>query len=435
MSHEGMQREMAVHLTSEHKARLMAGGAIISIVILLAASVILGFYLPITRDEVHHWPVALLFGGGLPSIEVLASYRAGPGPLSYLIWGNLHAIGAELWLLRTTSMMFLILAAAGLIRLARSLQASSTAIMLAFIVLQPYVFINGFLLLTDALALALAAWALCWVLEGVKTGHAKYWMLSGVAIAALLYTRQPYVVIPVGLALTALLRKQWRTEAFATAALSLAAFGPLFALWGGFSTLTVQRSTAWKPEHFNHLLAWLSFFFWPYLLTRAKWTKPQSGLLWLVPAACLGLLTAGFLPASRLRGAGVMDHLVLLTGRLGPDWLPYGLYGILWAGGAVITSHVAFEGWSNPVRRPFLIMAVCAAGLPAICPIWWERHFIPAYLLVGILAWTEPLRRRWIAIGWLVIVGLLTMTHLGDVVAEGLWNTEVIGLLLEGLGG
>jgi len=58
------------------------------------------------------------------------------------------------------------------------------------------------------------------------------------------------------------------------------------------------------------------------------------------------------------------------------------------------------------------LIAICAAGLPGLQPYWWERHAIPAYLFVGILAWSEPMKRKWIPIAWLSLLAALAIAHL-----------------------
>ncbi len=391
------------------------------IAVLLAGTAAI-FYLdyPLTRDEIWHWPNVVLFGCGLPSIKVLASYCSGPGPLPYIIWGNLYALGLGLPVLRATSMLFALLAGWGLVRVARELQAPSVPILVAFILVQPYILTNAFLLMTDCLALALAVSSLYWILAGIKSGQTKYWALAGITIAGVLYTRILYLSIPVGLGLGALMDRGRRHKALATAMLSIAAFGPLIALWGGFSTPTnraVHHLTL-DLRHFNHLVAWLGFFYWPYVLTRIKWASTKPRFLFILPLFALGCLTTWFLPFGdyTTKTAGVVDHLVILTGAIGPGWLPHIFYFLLWGIGLFAVTHIAFQSWPIPVRRAILLMAICAAALPALHPYWWERHAIPVYLFVGILAWSEPMKRKWIPIVWLCLLGVLAIAHLVHVV-------------------
>ncbi len=381
---------------------------------------LVGLDFPLTRDEIWHWPALLLFGGGLPSIKVLASYYSGPGPLPYIIWGNLHALGAGLPLLRATSMLFALLAALGLVKVAKEMRAPSVPILVAFILVQPYILTNALLLMTDCLALALAVWALYGVLAAIRTGYTKYWILAGVATGCVLYTRIPYLSIPAGLGLSALIGRTGRRQALATAMLSIAAVGPLIALWGGVSPLTMRGTHHFTLDlrHFNHLLAWLGFFYWPYLLTRSKWLSKKPMFLWILPLFAIGCLGTWFMPFDdyTTRAAGVVDHLVILTGEIGPGWLPHVFYFLLWGIGLSAVTHIAFQSWPIPARRTLLLMAICAAALPSLHPYWWERHAIPAYLLVGILAWSEPMKRRWIPIAWLSILAVLAIAHLVHVV-------------------
>jgi len=215
---------------------------------------------PLTRDEIWHWPALLLFGGGVPSVKVLASYYSGPGPLPYIIWGNLDALGVGLPVLRATSMLFLLLSVLGLVKVAKEMRAPSVPILVAFILVQPYILTTAFLLMTDCLALALAVWALYGVLAATRTGYTKYWILAGVATGCVLYTRIPYLSIPIGLGLAGLTDRTRRQQALATAMLSIAAVGPLIALWGGVSSLTMRGTHYFTLylRHFNHLLAWLA---------------------------------------------------------------------------------------------------------------------------------------------------------------------------------
>lgn len=381
---------------------------------------LIGLDHPVTRDESYHWAVTLLFGGGLPSIEALASYYAGPGPLAYVMWGNLHSLGAGLPLLRLTSMLFLLVAVLGLAKVAQEMCAPSVAILVAFMLVQPYILVNAFLLMTDCLALALAVWALYGVLAGMRSGHIKHWVVAGIATACALYTRFPYLSIPAGLGLSALIGRTRRQHALATALLSVAAVGPLIALWGGFATLTHQdvHHLTLDVRHLNHLLAWLGFFYWPYILTCIKWEFGQRRFLWILPIVSVGCLARWFMPYDdyATRAAGVVDRLVILTGDVGPDWLPHIFYFLLWGVGLFTVVGIAFQSWPIPARRTILLMALCAAALPALSPYWWERHAIPAYLFVGILAWSEPMKRKWIPIAWLSILAVLAIAHLVHVI-------------------
>jgi len=376
---------------------------------------------PLTGDEIWHWPVVLLFGRGLPTIEALASYHAGPGPLPYIIWGNLHAMGMGLGLLRATSLVFLGFAVVGLVKVARELRASSVAILVAFILVQPYILTNAFLLMTDSLALALAVWSLYWILAGIRTGETKYWAWAGFAVASVLYTRLPYVSIPIGLGLAALTTQTHQRQALSAAMLSIAAVGPLIALWGGFTALTMQGThhLTIDPRSINHLLAWLGFFYWPYVLTRIRYDSTRPRLLWILPIIAIGCLTRWFMPFEQHRtaAAGVIDRLVILSGDVGPGWLPHVFYFLLWGMGLLTVVYTAFRSWPVPKRRVILLMALCAAALPALHSFgWWERHAIPAYLFVGILAWSEPMKRKWIPIAWLSLLAALAIAHVLHVV-------------------
>ena len=402
--------------------------------VLLIATAIIGIHLPLTRDEIWHWPAALLFSGGLPSVEVLAAYFSGPGPLPYIIWGNLHALGADLWLLRTTSMVFLLIACVGLILFLQQMGASEILVPSAFIILQPYVFLNGFLLMSDSLAIALAIWSLYFMSVGLSEGRLKSWIAVMVLMTGLLYTRQPYVAIPTGLLAASPLLRQERTRAMLSSLGSLAAVGPLLALWGGFSTLTRQASAGWAPENMNHLLVWLGFSFWPYLVSREKWAGPVHSALWLAPAIIIAFAMSGFLSLSVLPEAGLMDHAVVLSARFGGELLPYILFSVMWATGAIICSHVFFRAWERTDWRPVLVMAVFATGLFSLAHAWKERHALPAYLLVGLLAWTEPFKRRWVVVGWILVMGLMAVALLTDTVSEALLNRELLKMLL-GVGG
>jgi len=393
---------------------------VIGIVLLPAGiAAMVGLEYPLMRDETWHWPVLLLFGDGLPSIKVLASYCSGPGPLPYIMWGNLHAMGMGLSLLRATSLLFLSLAALGLVRVARELRAPSTLMVVAFILVQPYILTNAFLLMTDCLALALAVWSLCCILAGMKSGQSRYWALAAIAIGCLLYTRIPYLSIPVGLGLSGLMDGARRQQTLATAGICLAAVGPLIALWGGVSPLTMQGThhMTLNLRHLNHLFAWLGFFYWPYLLTRSKWESARPVFLWALPVIATGALAAWFMPfdSYTTMAAGVVDHLVILTGDLGPGWLPHVFYFLLWGMGLCSVTHIAFQSWPIPARRTILLMAICAAALPALHPYWWERHAIPVHLFVGILAWSQSMERRWIAIAWLSLLAALAIAHLAHV--------------------
>jgi len=398
-------------------------------VLLVGAAFWLGCYLPITRDEIWHWPAALLFGGGLPDIKTLACYYSGPGPLSYIIWGNLHALGAGLPVLRALSMVCVLITTVGLARLGKALDAASLPIVVAFILLQPYVFINGFFLMTDALSMALAVWASYWICTAVKTSDRRYWLLAAVATAAVLYTRFPYLCIPFGVGFSGLLDRRNRSGLMGTAVVSLLSVGPLVALWGGFATLTRQMPSlrpGLYPHNINHELAWLGFFFWPYLFTRLQWAKETPRFLWVIPFIGLACLPFGYVPFSRAPGCGVIDHLFVLTGEIGPKWSPYVFYIVCGAIGLAVVTHVAFRAWHDPVRRTVLFIALCAAAIPGISPAWSERHAIPAYLFMGILAWSEPFRRRWLIIAWLVFMGILSCTHLWHIVMDVLWQIRWI---------
>ncbi len=429
MNAQANRKEHANILSDLSRVKPWALGTMIALLLVVIAGLVgLGF--PLTRDESYHWAVTSLFGSGLPSIKVLASYYAGPGPLPYIIWGNLRALGAGLPLLRATSTLFLLLAVLGLVKVARELRAPSVPILVAFILVQPYILTNAFLLMTDCLALVLAVWALYGVLAATRTGYTKYWILAGIAAACVLYTRIPYLSIPAGLGLSALIGRTGRRQALATAMLSIAAVGPLIALWGGFASLTNQQAhhLTFRVQHYNHLLAWLGFFYWPYLLTRIKWDSTKAKLLWVLPVFLGGCLATWFLPfgggvAGALPAferspetAGVVDHLIILSGEFGLGWLPHIFYFLLWGMGLSAVTHIAFQSWPIPARRTILFMALCAAVLPGLQPYWWERHAIPAYLLVGILAWSEPMKRRWIPIAWLSILAVLAIAHLVHVV-------------------
>ena len=82
-----------------------------------------------------------------------------------------------------------------------------------------------------------------------------------------------------------------------------------------------------------------------------------------------------------------------------------------------MVTHVAFQAWPTAARRTILLMAVCGAALPVLHPYWWERHAIPVYLFVGLLAWSEPMKRKWLPIAWLSMLAALAIAHLVQVVA------------------
>ena len=91
---------------------------------------------------------------------------------------------------------------------------------------------------------------------------------------------------------------------------------------------------------------------------------------------------------------------------------------MLWGVGVCILGHVAFQSWPVPIRRTILLMAACAAVFPLLDPYWWERHAVPAYLLLGLLVWSEPLKRRWLPLAWLAMLIVLAVAHLAQAVVK-----------------
>lgn len=375
---------------------------------------------PLLRDEIWHWPAALVFGGGLPDIRVLASYFAGPGPLSYILWGNLHAAGVGLAGLRLTSLFSLVVFLIGTGFVARQLRTSTLALPIAFMLVQPYILTNGFLLMTDCLALALAVWTLYHLIAASRSKQLHHWIKAAVLMVALLYTRISFLSIPIGLALASLMDRDNRRPMLAAGVASIACVGPLVALWGGMVPLTLQgvHHPAFDPRHLNHMLAWLGFFFWPYLLSRSRWDFRAPIYLWGIPLLGLLSLTQWFMPFddSATAAAGVVDNMIVMAGRFGPQWLSHVVFLVLWMFGLVLTTHAIMRAWGDPVRRMLAAMILPAATLPVLHPWWWERHALPVYLLVGLLAWTEPLKRRRVAVAWLIALAALALAHLIHVV-------------------
>ena len=189
--------------------------------------------------RVYHLPTILQFGDQLPGVD-LERYPAAQTPLFHLLfaaWGKL--VGFELWKLRLLNVAVSYAAVLVLFRLLsrefglRAVQAFALALVFG---LSPYFFGASFTRLTDNLAILFALLALERFERFRRGGELEAFVLGALAMGAAVLTRQSLLwlaLVAAGVLLFGPAPMSRRVAGAAAAALALAPFAVLVAVWGG----------------------------------------------------------------------------------------------------------------------------------------------------------------------------------------------------------
>jgi hypothetical protein len=183
----------------------------------------------------YHLPTILKFSHGID----LERYPAAQTPLFHLLfagWGKV--VGFELWRLRLLNVVISYAAVLALFRLLvrRGLEEQQAFALSLLLALSPYYLGASFTLLTDNLALLFALLALDRFDRFGEDADLREFALASLAMAAAVLTRQSFLWLAL-VAAVYLVRSRLPMErkaiAAGIAALALAPFAALVAVWGG----------------------------------------------------------------------------------------------------------------------------------------------------------------------------------------------------------
>lgn len=348
-------------------------------------------------ETLFHYPAIARFFGELPYPDV-RDYSSATGPLFHILFAlAAKLVGLNLQALRLVNIAVSLAAVFvfyGLV--ARTVTRGAAVLFTLLFGLSPYFFGASFVALTDNLAILFALLAVRALYRAWESGAARHWVALCVWICLATLTRQLYVWLAAGAALTlwwpgqaprgaALKAALLKAAGLAVACLPLAG---LVLLWGGLTPPSFQQehvsSSALNPRSgvFGIALVglyWAALF--PDLVLKALRGRAILPLAMLVTASAAVLL---LIPTVAHEGD---DGIVWRLSRIGPTVLGSGL--VFW----VLLPLGALFFWTalraeDPVARRIALLAllflVCNLPNAKVFQKYYDPLTIAFVMLVAI---------------------------------------------------
>ena len=358
-------------------------------------------------ETLFHYPAIERFFGQLPYPDV-RDYSSATGPMFHILFAlAAKVVGLSLQSLRLVNIALSLAAVFvfyGLV--ARSATRGGAVLFTLLFGLSPYFFGASFVALTDNLAILFALLAVRALVRAWESGAARHWVALCVWICLATLTRQLYVWLAAGAALSlwspgqalrgaALKSAGLRVAGLVAACLPLAA---LVLLWGGLTPPSFQQehvsTSALNPRAgvFGVALVglyWLALF--PDLVIKELRSRAILPLAILGAATVLVLL---LIPTAAHEGD---DGIVWRLSRIGPTLLGSGL--VFW----ILLPLGALFFWTalrteDPVARRIALLAllflVCNLPNAKVFQKYYDPLTIAFVMLVAIRgAGAAPLAR------------------------------------------
>lgn len=378
----------------------------------------------IMDEGLFHIRVIEQFAAAWPVLPI-QDYPSATTPLPYVLWTVLgQVVGYEVWKLRLLTAVVSIAAVQLFYGLCRRQGLRYPLLASGLLLFFPYVFFYGLTLYTTSFGLLFGVAALHFYLD-----ERDDWprLLAGGLLAALaIFSRQYYLVLPVGMLLYEAVRFvqggiRWpsgRTLArWGLLALPVLLVAPLFWLWGGLTAPMHQEDHFVHPvlQHLSFAPIFVGFYFLPLLIEPALWRALRQRWLALLAAlAVLGGISLAFPlfyteePNVVGAAAGLLVHaLDMARGRLGPTLAGIGQWGLWLAGVLVLVGGPTLQPVASS-RGKLAALLVAFMALMTATPYVFERYYLIALPLL-ILSLYGRAQRRWALAAWLSVQAVVAV--------------------------
>lgn len=351
-------------------------------------------------ETLFHYPAIERFFAELPYPDV-RDYSSATGPLFHILFAlAAKVVGLNLQALRLVNIVVSLAAVFvfyGLV--ARTVTRTQAVLFTLLFGLSPYFFGASFVALTDNIAILFALLAVRALYRAWESGEGRHWIALCVWICLATLTRQLYIWLAAGAALTlwtpgrALRGAALRDAALKLAGLALACLplAALVLLWGGLTPPSFQQehvsASALNPRSgvFGIALVglyWAALFPDSVIRTlRGMRGRGLTALLMLVAASALVLL---LIPTVAHEGD---DGIVWRLSRLGPAVLGSGpIFWILFPLGALFfwTALRADDAVARRLALLALLFLVCNLPNAKVFQKYYDPLTIAFVMLIGI---------------------------------------------------
>lgn len=367
------------------------------------------------RDEVGHIPLVRRWAAHPESVSI-ARFPEPKGVALFAAsaaWGR--AFGTDCATLRSMIVLLAVACLAAWMELVALWGLSRRFAVGVAILAVPYFFIYTQMLYTEIPALLLTFLGLICA-ERLRRGGKLLWGLGlAASLGLLLWVRQTFIIVPVGLLLCSPWMGPRRRAVAASAVAACLALVPMLAMWNGLvppgEAKRFGAEGGLYVDAFAFGLGALGTMGWPLLLVPlAARARVKDALLLAGAALAFGLLLAMPVDYTSPERMGLLQK-GLISLPLSP-WLPRAVLLLAMCAGGVILARLAYLAVRPPqpwMRLPAVLAVLTALAPLGATPIFYDRYLILACVIIFALAADRAAKPAvWF---FLTVFGIVTIAH------------------------